>query len=108
MKKKEFNNVIILAENEEYETGFNIYIVFSGKKEYLLTHRHQGDIYKLLSPGITLSELKRNNPRQLFIKHRIRKNVLGKSINSLNHIISIIDWYIKDLEAADRYDEIYA
>ncbi len=105
MKKRKNNNITIVAENKRYDTGFNIYIDFSGQREYLMTHRHHNDLYQLLSRGISLSELKRSNPSQLFVRHKIRRNghVPNNSINPLTHLIKVVDWYIKDMEEEKEY-----
>ena len=41
MCRKE-NNIKVVAENAGQEHGFNIFIDFSGQREYLMYHRHNG------------------------------------------------------------------
>lgn len=105
MSKRENNNITIVAENNEFGSGFNIYIYFSGQREYLMTHRHHSDLYQLLCRGITLNEMKRSNPRQIYVRHKVRCNrcVPNNSINSLTHLIKVVDWYIKDMEEEKEY-----
>ena len=56
---KENRNVRIKAENNGNKNGFNIYIVFSGHKEFLMHHRHNGLLYGILKDGISISDLRR-------------------------------------------------
>lgn len=49
MKNSKPKNLRIIASNAEGRRGFNIYLDFSGKKEYLTYHRHNAFRYSLTS-----------------------------------------------------------
>lgn len=89
-------NVWVIAENNPGHDGFNIYLDFSGQREYLMSHRHCGFTYSVLKDGIRLSELKRiitgNTMRYGYPIQKYRK--------PLQYLIGTIDSYISEEHCA--------
>jgi len=55
-------NVKIHAVNDGANDGFNIFVDFSGRREFLMHHRHNGLLYAILKDGIRLEALRRWRP----------------------------------------------
>ena len=53
------SNVRLIAVNRDCRPGFNIYLEFSGQREYLMSHRHNGLLYNMLKDGVRLADLQR-------------------------------------------------
>ena len=60
--KNNTRNVRIAAVNKSAEDGFNIYLDFSGQREFLMHHRHNGLLFELLKNGIRADDLRRWSP----------------------------------------------
>lgn len=95
------NNIRIIAENSFNNHGFNVYIDFSGQREYLMFHRHNGMLYNILKDGICLSELRRWKPNTCICKYTRRSNVSGYTQlhGIIKHLILVIDDYLLEVEA---------
>lgn len=52
-------NVRIFAVNNYKIGGFDIYMDFSGKEEYLMWHRHNAALYDILKDSPRLADLQR-------------------------------------------------
>ena len=100
MKRTE-NNIRIMAENKFNNSGFNIYIEFSGMREYLMFHRHNGMLYNILKDGIYLDELRRWRPNAYLCKSSKRSKVSGYSQlhGTIKHLLLVIDDYLLEWEA---------
>ena len=94
-------NVIVKAENRMENDGFHIYLDFSGQREYLMTHRHNGLLYGLLKDGVALGELRRwrNDDIARKIKRSPRYSGSSKLINMVGYLLVVIDDYIVEREA---------
>lgn len=92
---KENRNVRIKAENNGKKNGFNIYIVFSGHKEFLMHHRHNGLLYVMLKDGISISDLRRWKPSQISVSKTGRYGG-SKMFGSVRHILNVADEYLAD------------
>lgn len=57
--KNNNRNIRIIAENNGNRDGVNIYLDFSGQREFVMHHRHNGLLYALLQDKPRLSELQR-------------------------------------------------
>lgn len=57
--KNNNRNIRIIAENNGNRDGFNIYLDFSGQREFVMYHRHNGLLYALLRDKPRLDELLR-------------------------------------------------
>ena len=55
-------NIRVVAENTDCSPGFNIYLDFSGQREFLMFHRRNGLLYSLLRDGICVGDLARWAP----------------------------------------------
>ena len=55
-------NVRIIAVNAAGKHGFDIFLDFSGQREYLMSHRHNGPLYSMLCDGAPLDEVRRWRP----------------------------------------------
>ncbi len=88
MKKE--NNIRILAENNKNLDGFNIFVVFSGQREYLMFHRHNGLLYNHLKNGVILRDLRRWRPSRPSDK---------KLFGMIRHLLRVVDEHITEREA---------
>ena len=92
-------NIKLYAQNIDGKDGFNIYINFSGQREFLMYHRHNGLIYNFLKDGVRLDELYRGNSLKVYKSHskdRRRKHSHSARIDSsLKHILMVADDYIE-------------
>ena len=87
---KQGNNIFITAQNNANNPGFCIYLVFSGRQEFLTHHRHNGLLYNLLKDGMTLNELRR---------WRFRYQSKDKLNGMVRHLLRVIDDYMLEKEA---------
>ena len=99
--KRYDRNILVFAENNGNQHGFNIYLVFSGQREYLFTHRHNGAMYIMLKDGIPLGDLHRG-VREMNVPALCgRRNgiIVTKQLrNSMRYLVTVIDEYIEDRE----------
>ena len=64
-------NIRVVAQNCNDVNGFNIYLELSGRREYIMWHRHDGILFDVLKDGVYLNTLKREKPHKLFGSKRI-------------------------------------
>ncbi len=91
---RERNMRIQIAKKHEY--GFNVYLDFSGQREYVITHRKNDMLYFLLKDGVVVSDLRNITMRELSgrLKMSITSRSVKKAANSLNHLMNVIDDYL--------------
>ena len=89
MKKQNqvIRNLSVVAVNNSNRPGFDIYLVFSGHREFLIHHRHNGQLYILLKDGIRFDSLYRMLNNRMF-KAKVFHNVVS-------YLIKVIDDYLK-------------
>ena len=94
-------NVKLFAVNHEQANGFDIYLDFSGQREYLMWHRHNGIIYGILKDGINFGEFKRNKPHRLcaLYGYEYSGSVSSKLDRIIKHIICNVEEYLRDRQA---------
>ncbi|MBE6013749.1 MAG: hypothetical protein E7241_00070 [Lachnospiraceae bacterium] len=110
MVEKMNRNVRLVAETSQ-KTGFDIYLDFSGNREYLMAHRYNKDLYNILKDGIKLVEFERSTrklisdssqynqagknsgPRR---KIKNKRNRSKKFENSLEHVINVANEYMEE------------
>ena len=100
--KKIYRNIRVLAVNNGNRRGFNVYVEFSGQREYLMTHRHNGPMFMLLKDGISYADIKRCNPDKVLALSpawKGRKDSV-KVGNMIRHLQRTIDEYLVDREIA--------
>ena len=99
---KRYNrNILVLAENNGMLQGFNIYLVFSGQREYLITHRHNGAMYGMLKDGIRLADLQRGvREMNIPIPRDRRKGIIDNEQlrSNMRYLMAVIEEYIEDRE----------
>ncbi len=99
---KRYNrNIMVFAENNGYKSGFNVYLVFSGQREYLFTHRHNGAMYNILKDGIRLADLQRGvreTTLPIFCERRSGIADTKQLRNSMRYLMVLIDDYLMDRE----------
>lgn len=104
--RKENRNIRILAENNGNSDGFNIYMEFSGQREYLMFHRHSGLLYGLLKDGMALSDLRRwkvpKISRRTGRSHQTRRS--DKLKNSVGHLLAAVDDYMLERNTVVDFD----
>ena len=79
--------------------GFDIYLDFSGKREKIVHHKHNGLLYAVLKDGMRLDQFRRMRPDQLRTycggtnskQSRSRLDKLSKMIKNL---LSVVDTYL--------------
>lgn len=99
---KRYNrNILVFAENNGNESGFNIYLEFSGQREYLVTHRHNGAMFSMLKNGIRLDDMQRGVQEMNIPSLCGRRSgiVPTKQLrNSMRYLMVVIDDFITDRE----------
>jgi len=95
---KNTRNIRVIAENSENMSGFDIYLDFSGHREYLESHRHNGMLYKLLENGVSLDEMRRWKPGKSYkrVAYDCGSKVVIRIQNAVDHIVKVADSYISD------------
>lgn len=92
-------NVRIIAINNGILDGFNIYLDFSGQREFLMHHRHNGLLYALLKDGIRADELRRWSPA---VGRGSRGRAATDQLKGMvSHLLLVVDDYIRE-RGADR------
>ena len=105
---KNYRNVVVKAENSDGKDGFDVYLEFSGQREYLMHHRHNGLVFYRLANGIRIEELRRANAYKAESRRRARNRrragksyICGKNSgrsqradNSFSHLMVVIDDYL--------------
>ena len=96
-------NLNVVAVNNSNKSGFSLYLDFSGQREFLMYHRHNGLIYNLLKDGISVSELsrmtyfsKQSKPGKHSNRNTRRKHDV--TLNSVNNILSTVSIYLDERE----------
>lgn len=93
------SNIRLVAVNRDHMDGFNIYLDFSGQREYLMSHRHNGLLYKMLEDGVRLADLQplrgnRELSSQFYRRYGVyRGNVLDSMIC---HLLFVVDEYMTE------------
>lgn len=110
MKKKKLQirnrNVRVLAENSRNRDGFNIYLDFSGQREYLMFHQRNGLLYHILKDGIPLPDLRRwkisTVPRGSSRRYRSRRSVMIKNI--VDDLLAVVDSYLMERDGLMEWE----
>ena len=90
-------NVRITAINNGGADGFNIYLDFSGQREFLMHHRHNGLLYALLKDGIRADELRRWAP---IAGRGSRSRATADKIRGMvDHLLLVVDDYAAERSA---------
>ncbi|MBQ9521064.1 MAG: hypothetical protein IJR72_00660 [Oscillospiraceae bacterium] len=91
MRRTTLRNVRVFATNRDNRDGFNIYLDFSGQREFLFTHRHNGLLYNLLKDGVRTEDLRRWTPR--------RGTASGQRLQGMvSHLLTVVDDYAAERE----------
>lgn len=95
-------NIRIYLEMNDKD-GFDIYLVFSGQYEYLMSHRKNTWLYECIN-GISVCELRmKKYDRSGMFSHglRYKRRVrVRKYANTIDHLVDVIDMYIEGRESA--------
>ena len=94
-------NILVYAVNNGSKEGFNIYLAFSGQREYLVTHRHNGLLYGMLKDGIRLEDMRREAREMRPAAAGWRRAGAAKATklrNSMRYLLEAIDEYVADRE----------
>ena len=87
-------NVKVYSENVANTPGFNIILDMSGKREFLMYHRHNGLLYQLLENGIRLEELSRWKPTKQ--ASRREQQAQTKVFNMKSYLLKVIDHFLTE------------
>lgn len=107
---KNDNNVTIIVENDGNKPGFNIYLSFSGVKELLMHHRHNGLLYLLLKDGMSVGELRRWKPVDVSGARGSRRRMKGRRKSErldsmVRHLLKCVDAYIAERKTSETLIE---
>lgn len=94
--KNENINTRIIAENNGNRDGFNIFIEFSGQREFLMFHRHNSILFNALKDGISLYDVRSIDFRKKVTPYRGRtkKRKMATSERVIKHLVCVIDDYL--------------
>lgn len=94
--KKNNRNTRIIAINNGTKNGFNIFIDFSGQREFIMFHRHNGILFNALKDGISLNDIHLINFRDKSTPYRDRgqKRRMATSERALKHLVCVIEDYL--------------
>ena len=108
-------NVRLVAEGTREQDWFDIYIDFSGSREYLMPHRKNDRLYGLLKDGMSIGDLERSTQKVVsdislsgrrYLKGGInprlkcRKNQARRLENSIGHLVLAAHEYMEDMALA--------
>ena len=85
MKNPERSIRVIAVNNYKVESKFDIYLEFSGQREWLMMHRHSGLLFGLLRNGASLAELRR---------------IRGRDQKIVKYLLKVIDEYLEEEKSA--------
>lgn len=99
-------NIRVIAENNEGNLGFNIYLDFSGQREFLMFHRHNGLLFSLLKDGVCVADLTRWTPWKgnggyMYIAKGHQRHV-KKLVNMVSHLLDVIEAYMEERMAVQK------
>lgn len=96
-------SVRILAENRGSVHGFDVWLDFSGRREYLVFHRHNGLLYEALKDGVSLAELRRKRPLSspCGLSRRQKRRRITWLQDPVDHLLLVAEDYIKGREACE-------
>jgi hypothetical protein len=97
--KKENRNIRVIAENNGNKNGFNIFLDFSGQREYLMSHRHNARLYRLLKDGAVVADVRRWSPAQIG-SGRVGRTGYAQLYDIVSHLVTVIDDYMMEREAS--------
>lgn len=96
--KKAIKNVKIIAIKPDDRNDIFIYLDFSGQREFVMAHRHNGILYKILKNGISVEDFNRMNLSRLNSKikgpNRKRRSESVKSV--INHLKKVVESYLDE------------
>lgn len=85
----DIKNVRIFATSRYRRDGINLYIDFSGQREYMMHYRYNKALYRCLSKGVSLDELRELGRG----RHAARA---GQAVaHAAKHITKVADDFIK-------------
>ena len=76
---------VIAVNNAKVKSKFDIYLDFSGQREWLMMHRHNGILFNMLRNGVSLGNLRR---------------MKGNDQSRVRYLVRVIDEYLEDLATA--------
>ena len=90
-----YRNVKVVAVNNGDKEGFNIYLDFSGQREFLVHHRRNGLLYNFLKGGVRTEELRRWTPSA---RRGVRRLSGHRLQGMISHLIAVVDDYTQERE----------
>jgi len=88
-------NIRIVAEPNGMD-GFEVFIDFSGSREYLMSHRYNSFLYNMLKKGASLEEIKRWRPNESYKNtYRSKRSCLSmKAQRAVKYLLSEVEDYM--------------
>lgn len=81
MKNPEKSVKVVAVNNYKVHSMFDIYLMIDGKREWLMSHRHNGVLFKMLEGGVKVNEL---------------RNAKGWRKDQVRYLLKVIDGYLKE------------
>ena len=85
MKNPERNIKVYAVNNYKVDNKFDIYLEFSGQREWLMMHRHSGILFGILKNGARLDDLRR---------------IRGRDQKHVKYLLRVIDEYLEEEKSA--------
>ena len=85
MKNPEQKIKVVAVNNNRIESKFDIYLERNGQRDWLMIHRHNGILYKMLEHGMRLDEL---------------RNTKGWRKDQVKYLLRVIDEFLEDEKSA--------
>ena len=101
------NDIRVFAVKNKSKSGINIYLDFSGQREYVMTRRSNYILYNVLKDGRNLAELRRmRSVVRLSGSERTKsiRTTSARAERSLRFLLKCIDEYLFDRDAYYDYE----
>lgn len=96
---KNERNIKLLIQDRNLQGGFDVFLDFSGKIEYLTSFKYSFALHAVLTAKEwTVGDLRREKPCKYWKHYLGGKDKMRKLYSSVKHLLSVIDWYLEDRE----------
>ena len=98
--KNNMRKVWVMAENNGNKAGFKIFLSISGQREFLMYHRHNGLLFRLLEHGVRADDLRRWEPFSSFagMRRKVRRKLSTRMEGMVEHLLEVIDDFMLERE----------
>lgn len=93
---KKYHNIRIVAKNSADYNSFNLYLDFSGQREFLMSYKSNGLIFTYFKDGKSLADVYRWHPKQM-------NRVIGRKMaSSMTYIKRMIQEFLNERDSLGR------